>query len=1208
MNTQKFTSIKKILIVALLSIGTIQSFAQSSNGIFFQAVARDNFSNPAKDRNIYVQSTIIQNTTTGNKVLIEVHKSSTDAMGVFNITIGNGQRSGGSATSIAAIDWSKGPFYLNLKIAITPFSASDNWDYSKELVDMGTTSFGAVPFAFYSASSAKVDDKLNANDTTKMLAVYAKAMSVKTLETSLATKLTAADTLTMLAPYAKAAYTIDSNFFRTQLATKLSIADSAIYVTKSQLASYNFSTGGGGVTIDTLSLSNRINLKANATEIISLTSSLGTKLSIADSTKYITPTQLAAKTFDTTSLSSRINLKVNTTDVTSAINAEATAARAAELVFTNNITANTASITANAAAIANEATAARAAELTLSKAVNSNTYSINSLNTNIASNTVSITSLSSFVFGQVATSSSSELTITNNLSANAAAINSLNTNVTSNTASITANTLSIGNLNTSVTSNITNTASNTTAIGNLNTSMATNTTNIATNTSAIAAEATTARAAELILTNNVASNTSSITSNTISINTLNTNVTSNTSSITSLNTIIAAATNSNTANTIVKRDASGNFSTGTINATSVNSPIYASTPQALTDGATISWNPTFGLNASVTLAGNRTLSFTSTPAAGSYGTLVVTQDATGGRTITLPSTTNKVLGSTSVTTIALSTTANAKDILNFYYDGTNCYWNIGQGYGAAATASFTLTTTGTGAATLSGTTLNIPSVSSTVNSSSISGTIAVANGGTGASTQQASINALTGTQSSGKYLRSDGTNATLTIIQAADIPTLNQNTTGNAATATFATSATTAGNITATSNGTLTSLSSLNTVGTITGGTISVTTDIKTSGTLMAGSVTYPKIHGTSGQVLSTTGSGTLTWTTTAAQGVPYSGATGAVNLGGYDLTVNGVTVGRGNLKMTNNYAFGYAVLSANTTGNYNNAFGHQALTANTTGTENNAFGEYVLPKNIGGSQNTAVGSNALKENTTGNGNTGYGRQALIANTTGSYNTAIGHQADVASNNLTNATAIGNGASVSTSNTIQLGNTSVTNVKTSGTITAKDVTYPNAHNATAGQVLTINATGTASWATPSSGGAGSGHYVGEVYGGGIVFYVTTGGSHGLIASSTDIMTSPIIAIDRATSPDYHGYTTNGENLYIDWEAPTFSQLKLLRAARNTPGLNLNLSSNVSYISTTTSSNDTFAFTCLRFVDNVIEYPNGNWTNDGRLVLRSIRTF
>ena len=68
--------------------------------------------------------------------------------------------------------------------------------------------------------------------------------------------------------------------------------------------------------------------------------------------------------------------------------------------------------------------------------------------------------------------------------------------------------------------------------------------------------------------------------------------------------------------------------------------------------------------------------------------------------------------------------------------------------------------------------------------SNIVGQVAIANGGTGQSTQQAAINALTGAQSSGKYLRSDGTNATLASIQAADVPTLNQNTTGSAATLT----------------------------------------------------------------------------------------------------------------------------------------------------------------------------------------------------------------------------------------------------------------------------------------------------------------------------------------------------------------------------------------------------------------------------------------
>lgn len=66
-------------------------------------------------------------------------------------------------------------------------------------------------------------------------------------------------------------------------------------------------------------------------------------------------------------------------------------------------------------------------------------------------------------------------------------------------------------------------------------------------------------------------------------------------------------------------------------------------------------------------------------------------------------------------------------------------------------------------------------------SANVTGTVAIANGGTGKTTQQLAINALTGTQVAGKYGRSDGTNFTLSSIVAADVPTLNQNTTGTAA-------------------------------------------------------------------------------------------------------------------------------------------------------------------------------------------------------------------------------------------------------------------------------------------------------------------------------------------------------------------------------------------------------------------------------------------
>ena len=230
----------------------------------------------------------------------------------------------------------------------------------------------------------------------------------------------------------------------------------------------------------------------------------------------------------------------------------------------------------------------------------------------------------------------------------------------------------------------------------------------------------------------------------------------------------------------------GIINTGALSATSVTTPIYASTPQALTDAATIAWNPALGLNASVTLGGDRTLSFSTTPVAGAYGTLVVTQDGTGGRKLTLPSTTNKVLGSATSTSVALSAAPNAKDIVNFYYDGTNCYWNVGQGFGTAATAAITLTTTGTGAATLSGTTLNIPSVSSTVNAGSISGTVAVANGGTGATSISGLVKgngsgAMTSATAGTDYLLPTGSAASLT-----NFPTFNQSTTGNAATATIA--------------------------------------------------------------------------------------------------------------------------------------------------------------------------------------------------------------------------------------------------------------------------------------------------------------------------------------------------------------------------------------------------------------------------------------
>jgi microcystin-dependent protein len=57
-------------------------------------------------------------------------------------------------------------------------------------------------------------------------------------------------------------------------------------------------------------------------------------------------------------------------------------------------------------------------------------------------------------------------------------------------------------------------------------------------------------------------------------------------------------------------------------------------------------------------------------------------------------------------------------------------------------------------------------------------------GGTGATTRQAALNSLANAVTTGQYLRGNGTNVLMSAIQASDVPTLNQNTTGTAASVT----------------------------------------------------------------------------------------------------------------------------------------------------------------------------------------------------------------------------------------------------------------------------------------------------------------------------------------------------------------------------------------------------------------------------------------
>jgi hypothetical protein len=102
------------------------------------------------------------------------------------------------------------------------------------------------------------------------------------------------------------------------------------------------------------------------------------------------------------------------------------------------------------------------------------------------------------------------------------------------------------------------------------------------------------------------------------------------------------------------------------------------------------------------------------------------------------------------------------------------------GTGTVNGITLTGTVTSSGNLTLGGTLSNVSL------STQVTGTLPIANGGSGQTTAQTAMNAFAGAVTSGQYLRGNGTNVVMSAIQAADVPTLNQNTTGSAATLTTA--------------------------------------------------------------------------------------------------------------------------------------------------------------------------------------------------------------------------------------------------------------------------------------------------------------------------------------------------------------------------------------------------------------------------------------
>ena len=205
---------------------------------------------------------------------------------------------------------------------------------------------------------------------------------------------------------------------------------------------------------------------------------------------------------------------------------------------------------------------------------------------------------------------------------------------------------------------------------------------------------------------------------------------------------------------------------------------------------------------------------------------------------------------------------------------------------------------------------------------------------------------------------------------------------------------------------------------------------------------------------------------------------TGTLISSSTDMSVNGVNLGRGGANDATNTVLGSGSFAVNSSGQYSVAIGNSVLAANTSGIANISIGSFTLNANLTGQsnvaigygvlnssnsdentgvgnsvffgtttgkENTAIGSQALSNITTGNGNIGIGYTAgfhllnFAGNQTSDHSIYIGYHTKSFAAGQTNEIVIGNEAEGLGSNTTVIGNTSTTNAKIFGALTANTI-------------------------------------------------------------------------------------------------------------------------------------------------------------------------
>jgi hypothetical protein len=284
----KMLNTLKYIIIFILSIGSyLQSNGQvAPSGILFQAVARDVNNSAAANRNVFVIVNVLEGAVTGASVYTESFQIVSTKEGVFSIIIGQGTRvSGGS--SLLSLNWLNKTYYANIKIAIQPTFPELDWNPNNNYIDIGTTQFWSVPYAFTSYKAKFSDSALTINS---------------------------------ILPGSKGGTGINNNDKTITLGNNIitkGIGD--LTITTTAASSVIFPTSGTLATIkdisdliksDTVSLSKRIDTKLDSSQFPVL---IAPFLQTISGMKYSDTSAMLSNRIarDTTSLNNRINLKAD---------------------------------------------------------------------------------------------------------------------------------------------------------------------------------------------------------------------------------------------------------------------------------------------------------------------------------------------------------------------------------------------------------------------------------------------------------------------------------------------------------------------------------------------------------------------------------------------------------------------------------------------------------------------------------------------------------------------------------------------------------------------------------------------------------------------------------------------------------------------------------------------------------------------------------